>query len=318
LDEPLLEAVSLPDVPRKRDVRWVFLGSNGLIRAGWGALLFALLYVLFLFCVSWLTRSFLREMRHLPTLALRIALIAEITQFLPTIFATTVMALLERRSPLAYGFHGEKKRVRFFSGLAWGLIALSVLLLVLWKAHLLAWDGALLHGGTAVQYAFGWGLMFLLVAFFEESTLRGYLQFTLTRGIGFWWSALLLSVLFGFSHGSNPGETPVGLFAAAGIAVVFCISLWYTGSLWWAVGFHASWDWGESYLYGTSDSGMVVQGHLLGSHPIGPRLWSGGTTGPEGSLLVIGLIVVMGLMMWGWWGKRTVSPWRDCGWKPVK
>ena len=150
--------------------------------------------------------------------------------------------------------------------------------------------------------------MFLMVAFFEESTLRGYLQFTLTRGIGFWWGALLLSLLFGFSHGTNPGETPVGLFAAAGVGLVFCLSLWYTGSLWWAVGFHASWDWAESYFYGTSDSGLVVRGHLLGEHPIGPRLWSGGTTGPEGSLLVLALLVIMALLMWLWWGRRVRVP----------
>jgi len=63
-------------------------------------------------------------------------------------------------------------------------------------------DGELLHGSDILKYALGWGLVFLMVAFFEESTLRGYLQFTLTRGIGFWWGALLLSLLFGFSHGT--------------------------------------------------------------------------------------------------------------------
>ena len=51
--------------------------------------------------------------------------------------------------------------------------------------------------------------MFLMVAVFEESTLRGYLQFTLTRGMGFWWGALLLSLLFGFPT-AQTGETPVG------------------------------------------------------------------------------------------------------------
>ena len=174
-----------------------------------------------------------------------------------------------------------------------------------------------LHGGTIFKYAFAWGLMFLLVAFFEESTLRGYLQFTLTRGIGFWWGALLLSLLFGFGHSTNPGETPVGLFSAAGVGLVFCLSLWYTGSLWWAVGFHASWDWAESYFYGTSDSGLAVQGHLLGEHPIGPRLWSGGTTGPEGSVLILALLVVISLLMWVWWGRRVQSPFRGCGWRPA-
>ncbi len=170
---------------------------------------------------------------------------------------------------------------------------------------------------TVWKYALGWGVLFLVVAVFEESTLRGYLQFTLTRGIGFWWGALLLSFLFGFSHGTNPGETPVGLFGAAAVGLVFCLSLWYTGSLWWALGCHASWDWAESYFYGTSDSGLKAQGHLFGEHPTGPLLWSGGTTGPEGSLLALVLLAIMALAMWLWWGRRVESPFRDSGWRPA-
>ena len=73
---------------------------------------------------------------------------------------------------------------------------------------------------------------------------------------------------------------------------VFCLSLWYTKSLWWAIGFHAGWDWGQSYLYGTPDSGLLTQGHLRVSHSAGNRLLSGGATGPEGSLLILPLLIV--------------------------
>ena len=104
----------------------------------------------------------------------------------------------------------------------------------------------------------------------EESLLRGYLQYTLTRGIGFWWGALLMSILFGVLHGHNQGESPVGLFSAGAVGLVFCISLWYTGSLWWAIGFHMAWDWAQSFFYGTSDSGMVAQGHFLQRASRGP------------------------------------------------
>lgn len=319
MDEDIVQAEVLPPViqePPKHDLRWVFMGANGL-RAGWGVLLFIVLYIGFLLITGRFLRPFLRETRHITVLPARLALITEFAQFLPCILATTIMAFIERRSILAYGYQGAAKAVRFLSGLAWGFIALSVFVLTLWKAHLLAFDGELLHGGDILKYAFGWGVVFVMVAFFEESTLRGYLQFTLTRGIGFWWGALLLSLLFGFSHGTNPGETPVGLFAAAAVGLIFCLSLWYTGSLWWAVGFHASWDWAESYFYGTPDSGLVVRGHLLGEHPIGPRLWSGGTTGPEGSLLAIALLVVIAGLMWMWWGRRVESPFRNSGWKPA-
>jgi hypothetical protein len=88
---------------------------------------------------------------------------------------------------------------------------------------------------------------------------------------------------------------------------VFCLSLWYAKSLWWAVGFHAGWDWGQSYLYGTPDSGLLAEGHLLSSHPSGNSLWSGGATGPEGSLVILPLLVTMAVGMRIWWGREKKS-----------
>jgi membrane protease YdiL (CAAX protease family) len=319
LDENLVQAEAsplAPPQPPKRDMHWVFVGAEGL-RAGWGVLLFVLLFIGFSFLSFQVLKHLLPPRPHSPVFALRLAFISEGAQLVPLLLATGIMALIERRPLLAYGYQGKARAVRFLSGLVWGFVALSALVLVLWKAGLLAFDGVQLRGADIWKYALGWGVLFLVVAVFEESTLRGYLQFTLTRGIGFWWGALLLSFLFGFSHGTNPGETPVGLFGAAAVGLVFCLSLWYTGSLWWALGCHASWDWAESYFYGTSDSGLMAQGHLFGEHPTGPLLWSGGTTGPEGSLLVLVLLAIMALLMWLWWGRRVESPFRGSGWRPA-
>jgi uncharacterized protein len=313
LDELLPPVI---EEPSKQRIYWVFMGSDG-IRAGWGISLFVLSYVVFFLLIGWVLRSELNQLRQVKALSVRLGLILEITQCLPAILATWIMALIERRPLLAYGYQGAAKAIRFLSGLFMGFVALSGFLFILWKAGFLVFDGPLLHGGAILKYALGWGLVFLTTAVFEESTLRGYLQFTLTRSIGFWWGALLLSFLFGFAHGTNPGETHVGLLSAAGIGLVLCLSLWYTGSLWWAVGFHAGWDWAQSYFFGTLDSGLAVQGHFLGAHPIGPKLWSGGTTGPEGSVLVLPLILIFAVLMWVWWGRRAQSPFPGNGWKPA-
>ncbi|MBV8673967.1 MAG: CPBP family intramembrane metalloprotease [Acidobacteriaceae bacterium] len=306
-----------PDSP-KRGMRWVFVGDNG-IRAGWSMVLFALILVATALILQTAARFLFHPKPPARNAAMspKVGIIGEGLQVFCVFVATAVMALIEKRPVLSYGYQGAARAARFFFGLVWGFAAISALVLALWKAGLLAFEGQLLHGGEIWRYAALWGLVFLFVALFEESLLRGYLQFTLTRGIGFWWSALLLSFVFGFGHGSNPGESPVGLFSAGAIGLVFCISLWYTGSLWWAVGFHAAWDWGESYFYGTADSGMVAQGHLFGEHPIGKLLLSGGATGPEGSLLVVPLVVIVALLMWLWWGRRVVSPFAGSGGKPA-
>jgi hypothetical protein len=94
-------------------------------------------------------------------------------------------------------------------------------------------------------------------------------------------------------HTGNNGENWIGIFAAGAIGFVFCVSVRVTGSAWWAIGCHAAWDWGETYFYGTADSGMVAKGHLLSTSPAGSTFWSGGADGPEGSVLVLAVILLL-------------------------
>jgi len=109
----------------------------------------------------------------------------------------------------------------------------------------------------------------------------------------FWQAAWATSTGFGFVHTLNHGENWIGIFAAAFIGFAFCVSIRVTGSAWWAIGCHAAWDWAETYFYGTADSGFVAPGHLFATSPAGNPLWSGGTDGPEGSLLIIPIVLLM-------------------------
>jgi hypothetical protein len=304
------ELVQTGTTEQQRDVRRIFIGKDG-IRAGWSALIFIaiLIALVFIVAVPAFRLMHLHVDRGAPQPAY-IALIQEAMQAVLVLLATFIMSRIEKRRMAIYGYAGKAKFIRFLAGIFWGFAAISFLVGMLWKAHLLVFDGSPLAGALAWRYALEWAVIFVLVGIFEESLLRGYLQYTITRGINFWWAAFILSTTFGLSHSGNSGESPVGLFAAAAIGLVFCLSLWYTGSLWWAIGFHAAWDWGESYFYGTSDSGMVAQGHLFSEHPTGSLLWTGGATGPEGSLLIVPLILIMALLMWLWWGRRLESPFK--------
>jgi uncharacterized protein len=119
---------------------------------------------------------------------------------------------------------------------------------------------------------------------------------------GFWQATWVTSTLFGFGHTGNNGENWIGIFTAAFIGFVFCVSVRLTASAWWAIGCHAAWDWAETYFYGTADSGLTAKGHFLTTTPAGNPLWSGGTDGPEGSLLVLPvttLLLVLLLVLYG-------------------
>lgn len=113
----------------------------------------------------------------------------------------------------------------------------------------------------------------------------------------FWQAAWATSTAFGYFHTNNGGENAIGIFAAGMVGFVFCLSVWVTGSAWWAIGCHAAWDWTETYFYGTFDSGFAPQHHLLTTTPVGNALWSGGSDGPEGSLLVIPVLLLLAVFL---------------------
>jgi uncharacterized protein len=92
----------------------------------------------------------------------------------------------------------------------------------------------------------------------------------------------------------NNGETRIGIIATAVFAIFAAATLWRTGNLWLAVGAHAGWDWGQSFFFGVNDSGLKVTGHLL--NPVlvqGPDWLTGGSVGPEGSVLTLILWTLM-------------------------
>lgn len=164
-----------------------------------------------------------------------------------------------------------------------------------------------LHGGELAKYAALWGVAFLLVSFTEEFSLRGYALFTVTTGIGFWPAAILLSIGFGALHLSNGGEDWLGALAAGSAGLLFCLILRRTGDLWMAIGFHAAWDWTETFFYGVPDSGQVAPGHMLSPSFHGSKLLTGGSVGPEGSLLCF-LILILCWAFFHFWLREAKYP----------
>jgi len=284
-------------------LRSSFVGPQG-IRAGWSMLIFISILMVEVLATRLPVNRLLHLMKHTPTLEAWSPAVAAGILVLLVLVATAIMAKIEGRPVLSYGFMDKHILSRFMLGIAGGVAALSALVLALKMSGWLIFDGRALQGKSAWSYGLQWGIAFLFTALFEESLLRGYLQSTLTRGVGFWWAAVLLSLAFGTTHLFNPGESPIGIFSVVGAGLLFCLSLWLTKSLYWAVGMHAGWDWSQSYLYGVPDSGQVPSGHLFATHPSGSLIWSGGPTGPEGSIYVIPTMAVVALALWIAWSRR--------------
>jgi membrane protease YdiL (CAAX protease family) len=283
-------------VPSRSDTfRRVFYNDRE-VRAGWRLLIF-LLIVISLTAVA--NRLIALTLAGASNDVLSVVRLPE--DFLIALLVSWLMGRYEKRTIADYGLPWRRMfRARFWSGAAAGFVSASVLMVGLRAFGLYHFPGVALHGSAVWKWGVGWALLFLLVGLREEFRARGYLLYTLTAGIGFWPAAVISSIFFGYSHHLNTGEDWIGLFNAGAFGLLQCFLLRRTGDLWLPIGLHAAFDWAETYFYGVADSGQVLPGHLLNSTYSGPAWLSGGTVGPEGSVLATLLIIGMWLVARLW------------------
>jgi uncharacterized protein len=225
-------------------------------------------------------------------------MVIEAVLALAVVVAAAIMTAVEKRPFADYGLPANQAfGKRFWQGAPLGFGMLSLLLGAIWALHGFSLEGLAQSGASAVKYALLWAIFFFLVAIFEDFTFRGYLQTTLGDGIGFWPAAILLGVAFGALHWNNKGEALFGCVMAGSYGFLEAFALKRTGNLWLPVGMHAAWDWGETYFYGTPDSGAIGAGHLCNSTFHGAPWLTGGTVGPEGSWLVFAVLLVWALVI---------------------
>ncbi|MFZ3217288.1 MAG: type II CAAX endopeptidase family protein [Candidatus Acidiferrales bacterium] len=279
-------------------LRNIFRGPNG-IRAGWRLLLFVLFWTA---CIQ--AEGF--ALHHIPAVVAwhktlepnvmtpAVTIFSEGIMLFALVVATILMSLIEKRTyadyylPLSQAFGKH-----FWQGVPYGFAMLSLLVALIAALHGFALGGLALSGGDAVKYGALYGAGFLMVGLFEEFSFRGYMQSTLDSAIGFWPAAIVLSILFGAIHLSNLGEAWFGALMAGSFGMLAAFSLQRTGNIWFPIGMHAAWDWGETFFYSVPDSGFLAKGHLFNSSlHITPTWLTGGRVGPEGSVFAFVVLLV--------------------------
>jgi membrane protease YdiL (CAAX protease family) len=286
---PIQPDTQLPGYPPSK-LRSIFVGPSGL-RAGWRIAIYVALFVVCLLVVLFLLVHIpafgkLRKEANGGTLTPIFLVALEFAQFGVALFAAWVMCRIERGNFSSYGIplRGAFGK-NFWNGILWGLAFMTIEMLAMNALGGFAFGSLAIQGLTIAKYAVSWAVAFVLVGLFEEFLFRGYAQYTLTTGIGFWPAALLLSAAFGGVHLTNVGENWVGALSVFTFGIFACFTLRRTGNLWFAIGFHAAGDYAESFLYSVPDSGTLATGHLLHSTVHGSRWLTGGSVGPEGSVL---------------------------------
>jgi len=288
-DQPNFDLVSEPKSPDTTPGRWSRLDRNRLLLWVAIGLLLPSLLIFALHLTGAHNRSQITVQADLPVKAMLAFFVA---------LATFVVSRVEKRPLSAYGIPLRQAfGLKFWEGMIWGFSVLSLILLVLHSGGFFRVDSIALPKAEFLKWALAWGATFLAVSLHEELTFRGYWLFIMSRRLRFWRAALLLSAVFGAAHLGNHGETAIGILHVFATGALFCFMIRRTGNLWFAIGYHAAWDWAETFFYGTPDSGLLGAGRFLNSSVHGPNWLTGGTAGPEGSILSIVALLLCGALI---------------------
>jgi hypothetical protein len=274
---------------RNNSLGRVFYGRSG-FRMGWRALAFVLFML-----------SFELEGGHLLQLEHELFgpgdtaagwLFEKTILFLFVLIVVLIIGRLEHLSLADYGLPLRKIFGKdFWAGSLWGFGILTANIGLMILTHTYSFGSVALTPGQIVKYGILWAAADFMVGLAEEFVFRGYLQYTLTRGMGFWPAALVTSVLFGLVH-LDVHAPWTAIANIASLALILCIALLRTGNLWFAIGSHMAFDWGLAFFYSCDQA----QGHLFNASLHGNRWFTGGTAGPEGNVFNP-LLVAVGILL---------------------
>ena len=269
-------------------LKWVFVGPGG-VRNGWRFAVFAALWFAsgyILFPLVSLVYTFSDSGFTPPDI-----LVYKLADSAFILIVSLLLVRVEKHRASWFGFGLGPDTLKLFGiGALWGFAIVTLLLIASALGGQVSLSGLAEHGAALWKYLALWLGGMLLVGLDEELQLRGYALSALTRGIGFWPAAVILSILFGAEHLSKPDENVPDILNIVLLGLFLCYTIRRTGSLWFAIGFHAAFDFFALSFYGspnTGNNGLPLEHHLLDTHIAGPAWLTGGPQGLEASWLLV-------------------------------
>jgi membrane protease YdiL (CAAX protease family) len=200
----------------------------------------------------------------------------------------TYVHLLERRTPAELALPGALAEVG--GGVLLGVLLFSVTIGILAALGIYKVSGVNPVAVLTLPLAIA-----IVSGVFEELIFRGILFRIVEESLGSWVALLVSAVIFGLAHLATPGANFAGaasIIIEAGI--LLAAAYMFTRRLWICMGLHFAWNFTEAGVFGTDVSGRHVDG-LLRSTLSGPTSLTGGTFGPEASVVAIVLCLATGI-----------------------
>lgn len=221
--------------------------------------------------------------------------IGELETFAIAVGLTALFGFFEGRRADEYGLPiRDAFRGRFWEGFAVGVCWTAIIAVLMIALGGMQVRGLALHGWSLLFMGLAWLGANAIVGLAEEAWFRGYLLQSLGRGIGFWPAAIVLSLWFVAEHYFfKTGENVWDCISIFAFGMLVCFTVLRTGSLWFAVGLHAAFDYMQLFVIGTPNGSQVPVDHLLNTSFVGPAWVNGGPLGTEASFLMYPLFIVV-------------------------
>ena len=172
------------------------------------------------------------------------------------------------------------------------IVGLSLMTVIVACIALPVGAGVSVMSPATAQIAYGL-CSFFLVAVCEEILFRGVVFRFIDERLNTWTAFVVSGLLFGFAHYFQDNAT---IFSSAAISIeaglLLAAAYKQSGTLWVPVGLHWAWNFAEGYVYGAPVSGCELSPSLLSVRFSGSDFLTGGSFGPEASVVSVVLCVV--------------------------
>lgn len=209
---------------------------------------------------------------------------------------------VERRPLRTIGLTPSGGAMSFARGLAIGFATLGAVVAAIWAA-----GGYRAHAFASAFFAprdlISIGVLFLcfvVQAGVEEIIFRGWLMSALARKFNVALAVLLTCAAFTFLHYS-PGQEPLVTVSVFLFSAFACLWALKAGNIWGVMGWHVGWNWllATGFELPVTGFDAGVSALLVKLVPHGPEIITGGSDGPEGSVICLMFFVgAIATLLW--------------------
>jgi membrane protease YdiL (CAAX protease family) len=286
------------------DISKVFINSYGRLRSGWRFAIFLLALFLLsgVFGGVFGAISYYLPIGFSPTGLLGFLIPQFVLLTLAIFIGWLCGKYLEGLPFRAIGAWFTKNWLKDFGlGLLFGAasIGLAALIILIFGATTFQYNAT--SGSTAILWTLAVSLgVFTVGAAAEEALFRGYILQTFMRANLVLFAVFLTSLLFAFTHTSNPSANYLSFVNTALAGLWFGAAYLKTRTLWFATGLHLAWNWVQGAFLGISVSGIneITVAPLLQPTNIGSTVLTGGNYGIEGGIACTIALIVSTLAIW--------------------